>query len=286
MKGETKFVSWEEAVKWLRHQPEKIGLVLGAYYDDPLMAAAERFYHSEEWQATRKYLGPQRGAALDIGAGRGIASYALAKEGFSVTALEPDFSNIVGSGAIRKLAAESGLAIHVIEKRSESLPFQDKEFEVVFARAVLHHTQDLEASCQEISRVLKPGGRFIAVREHVITRPSDLPKFLATHPLHQICGAEAAFLLNRYLSAIRNAGLHLKHCLAPLSSPINFAPRTLEELRKELIARFCRNSTCRTIASWLLSIPGAWTSVFWLLNLVDNRPGRLYSFVCEKPKSD
>jgi len=284
MSGEAKFGSWEEAVEWLRRHPEKGDLVKDAYYDDPLLAAADRYYHSEEWQAIRKYLGPRKGAALDIGAGRGIASYSLAKEGYCVTALEPDSSVLVGSGAIRSLAADGGLAINVVEDFSESLPFDDGEFEVVFARAVLHHTKDLEATCKEISRVLKPGGRFIAVREHVITRPSDLQQFLAAHPLHQLYGGEAAFVLHNYLSAIRRAGMQVKHCLTPLGSPINFAPRTLDELRKELIARFCRGAMSRIIVNSLLSIPGAWTSAFWLLRLMDNRPGRLYSFVCEKPK--
>ena len=48
----------------------------------------------------------QRGQALDVGAGRGIASYALAREGFTVTVLEPDDSHLVGAGAIRSLAEE------------------------------------------------------------------------------------------------------------------------------------------------------------------------------------
>ena len=40
-------------------------------------------------------------------------------------------------------------------------------FDVVFARAVLHHTRDLELACREMFRVLRPGGIFVAAREHV-----------------------------------------------------------------------------------------------------------------------
>ena len=93
-------LTWEGAVAQLRAQPQYAQLVLDAYYDDPLAGAAQRYWTSREWAAVRPLLGP-RGLALDIGAGRGIASYALAKEGFMVTALEPNPSALVGAAAIR-----------------------------------------------------------------------------------------------------------------------------------------------------------------------------------------
>src|SRR5438045_1682867 len=88
--------SWENAVIWLRDQPDQRQLVLDAFYDDPLIDAAERYYACSEWQAVLRMLQGRTGRALDVGAGRGIASYALAREGFAVIALEPDPSGIVG----------------------------------------------------------------------------------------------------------------------------------------------------------------------------------------------
>src|SRR6266849_8037514 len=109
MASDTRFGTWEAAVTWLRDQPERRQLVLDAFYDDPLTAAAERYHASGEWQAVSRLLLGRTGQALDVGAGRGIASYALAREGFEVTSLEPDPSAIVGAAAIRALAAEAAL---------------------------------------------------------------------------------------------------------------------------------------------------------------------------------
>jgi len=82
--------TWEQAVVWLRQQTNQRALVEAAYYDDPLLLAAMRYHASDEWSAIRTLLPKHDRNALDVGAGRGIASYALAKEGYEVVALEPD----------------------------------------------------------------------------------------------------------------------------------------------------------------------------------------------------
>src|SRR5215212_4561524 len=106
MQGEQKITTWEDAVIWLRNQPDRRQLVLDAFYDDPLIDAGKRYFAGTEWQAVLALLQDRAGKALDVGAGRGIASYALARSGFAVTALEPDPSAVVGTAAIRSLAAE------------------------------------------------------------------------------------------------------------------------------------------------------------------------------------
>jgi protein-L-isoaspartate O-methyltransferase len=92
-----KMLTWEEAVQSLRNQPDQKELVQYCYYDDPLESAAERFAQSEEWFAVTQLLKQKiPGQVLDIGAGRGISSYAFAKAGCSDTSLEPDSSKLVG----------------------------------------------------------------------------------------------------------------------------------------------------------------------------------------------
>lgn len=285
MKDETKFMTWEEAVVWLRNQPERRQLVLDAFYDDPLIAAAERYAASFEWQAVLTLLQGRTGRALDVGAGRGIVSFALARNGFAVTALEPDPSAVVGTAAIRSLAVKARLPIEVVEDFSERLPFDDRTFDVVFARAVLHHMRDLDGACREMFRVLRPGGILIAIREHVISKEADLERFLDQHPLHHLYGGEHAYVLDRYIGALRGAGFGNIEPLAPLQSAINLFPYTVETLRAEVVERLTRMLPLKPLWRAAFASRRVFALLLSIAERFDHRPGRLYSFVCHKARA-
>jgi SAM-dependent methyltransferase len=266
--------SWEDAVLWLRNQADQQQLVRACFYDDPLLDAAKRYVSSVEWEALRQYLPVTRGHALDLGAGRGIASYALAREGWSVTAVEPDLSAIVGVGAIRQLAQESGFAIEVVAQHGEGLPFAPHRFDLAHCRAVLHHARDLPLLCREIARVLKPGGILIATREHVISRKEDLTVFLEAHPLHRLYGGEHAYLLGEYRSAIECAGFRISNMLNPYASDINLFPDSRAEMKRRIAKRFYLPSSA-LVPGVALDWLGSWSS----------HPGRHYSFIAQKVAS-
>ncbi len=264
--------SWEEAVLWLKKQPDQQNLVRACFYDDPPSKSAERFYCSTEWQAVRKLLASLTcGRVLDIGAGRGISSYAFARDGWSVTALEPDSSDVVGVGAIRQVI-QPELNITVVEERGEQLPFAENFFDLVYGRAVLHHADDLPAFCREASRVLKPGGAFLFTREHVLSKKEDLQLFFETHALHHLYKGEHAYLLTDYVEAITSAGLKVDQVLEPFASDINLFPSCQDALVREIKVRFRF-----PVPRWFIQ-----RVTIRKMNRDDNTPGRLFSFFGSK----
>lgn len=276
--------TWEETIRWLRQQPDQVALVQAGYFDDPLEAAASRYWQGAEWQAVASRLPAVTGGrALDFGAGRGISSFALAKSGFSVVALEADASELVGTNAIRALARDTGLPIEVKESVSERLPFDDATFDVVFARAVLHHVRDLEDICREFFRILKPGGTLVAIREHVISSESDVEAFRSLHPLHRYYGGENAYTIGRYAAAITGAGFALREVIRPLRSAVNLYPHTIADVRAEAAKRIGFGSMfLARVAGAVLKIPVIWWIALRAIEVIDNRPGRLYSFVAKR----
>lgn len=260
---------------WLREEPDQASLVRACYFDDPLIEAARRYTRSAEWDEVRAFLPGHKGLALDLGAGRGISSFALTSTGWAVIALEPDPSDIVGAGAIRNLANEFTLPIMVCEAVGESLPFPEGCFDLIYGREVLHHASSLRKFCSETARILKPGGTFIATREHVISRQEDIDAFLDNHPLHHLYGGECAYLLDDYKQAISNGGMHIQHVLDPLDSRINEIPSIGDDGRFRIsqIVRKFRQRLIRRLPNKLKI----------RLSKSMNIPGRLYSFIAVKP---
>jgi SAM-dependent methyltransferase len=272
-------ITWEQAVKSLMDDPTKQDLVEACYFDLPLARAAVRYADGPEWQAIRKLIGPAHGMAVDIGAGNGIVSYALARDGWRTVAIEPDPSDLVGAGAIRKLATETSVSIDVREAVGEGLPIPSGEANLVIARQVLHHAADLPAFAREIARVLAPNGLLVSARDHVISGPEQLQPFLDKHPLHYLYGGENAFTLNDYRTALTDAGLHIEQEFGPLASVINYAPHTVESLSVEISRRL---GPLSALASMALRPKPVFDVALRLLSSLDRRPGRLVSFVCRK----
>ncbi len=279
--SDKQFSSWEDAVTWLLKQPDQQDLARSCYFDRPALAAARRYWLSDEWGAVRGLLPDARGRALDVGAGMGIASYALAADGWKTTALEPDSSDLVGAGAIRQLAHDAALEIRVVEKWGERLPFADASFDLIHARQVLHHARDLGQFCAELYRVLKPGGRLVATREHVISNSAQLAKFLTRHPLQGLYGGENAYKRTEYEASIRAAGFVITRVLGPWDSIINSTPFNRHTLRERLVSGIGHRTGIHFLARVAFSEPG-YRVVRRILAVFDRRPGRLYTFIADK----
>lgn len=272
-------MTWEEAVIFFRTQHENSQMVIDAYLDEDLVQNIERFIKSDEWLETIKELSKlisekNQISILDIGAGNGIASISFALHEFHVTALEPDNSNTVGSGAIKHLANHYNLKnISVIEAFGESLPFADKSFDIVYGRQVMHHASDLNSFVNEASRVLKKGGVFMSTRDHVIKNEKDKKKFLLRHPIQKLYGGENAFKLEEYEEAIQKAGLEVIKLLSPSQSVINYSPWSKKKISTIICKKFGKYLNFKLLIDLL-----------WKINLkrLELLPGKLYSFIAIK----
>jgi SAM-dependent methyltransferase len=284
------FLSYEEAVIKLWEDEKYHGLLRDAYLDlDPVQAAL-RYKESEEFSEIKRLLphkAPQT-AVLDLGAGNGILSCALTEAGCRVWALEPGDGVVTGRRAIETVQKAAGLNFEILDGWGEAIPLSDGEADVVVARQVLHHARDLGAMCREIFRVLRPGGFFLALREHVVSNAEDLDKFLSKHPVHQLTGDENAYPLSFYKQCIRSAGFAQLKTYAFWDTVLNYAPLRPEE-RNSVIAKtlsrhipFVRPSFCE---KFILKFPGVKYWFYPLLNMAITRrsPGILHTFTARKP---
>ena len=95
--------------------------------------------------------------ALDLGAGGGHVSYALARHGRRVIATDLSSEMLA---AVARTAREKGLSnIETTQAPAEHLPFEDETFDFVSSRFSAHHWRDFDAGLREARRTLKRGGR-------------------------------------------------------------------------------------------------------------------------------
>lgn len=272
-----------EAFRTLRSDPRYAELTRDAYMTDDPRDDAERFAASAEFAEVERLLHPRGREVLDLGAGTGIASFALGRTGAArVYAVEPDPSD-VGRAAIADVCA--GLPVELVDASGEELPLPDESVDAIYARQVLHHARELEAMLRECARVLRRGGLLLASREHVVDDEEQLRTFLAAHPVHQLARNEHAYPLDRYVSALRDAPLDVIRVLGPWDSILNAFPivRSTYELRarRRAVARDAVAAKFGHTAAGALGVPQIADFVWGRLR-PDRSPGRLYSFIARK----
>jgi SAM-dependent methyltransferase len=104
------------------------------------------------------------GRVLEVGCGRGDLARAVARLGYSVTAIDPEAPEGVMFRAV------------TLEEFSEPGPF-----DAVLANLSLHHIHDLSGGLAKIRRLLRPGGLLI-LNEHAWDRFDEPTAWAANHP--------------------------------------------------------------------------------------------------------
>nr|WP_258034373.1 MULTISPECIES: demethylmenaquinone methyltransferase [unclassified Microbacterium] len=108
--------------------------------------------------ATRRAIAPRPGERiLDLAAGTGASSVALARSGAEVVAA--DFSPGMIAEGRRRHGTVAGLSF--VEANATDLPFADDEFDAVTMSFGLRNVVEPRKALAELLRVTKPGGRVV-----------------------------------------------------------------------------------------------------------------------------
>lgn len=106
-------------------------------------------------EALRWALGERPGRVVDLGAGTGILTRALAALGHDVTPVEPD-------PAMRARLAAGSPGLTPLAGFAEQIPLPDSCVDAVIAGQA-YHWFDREPAHAEVARVLRPGGVFAVI---------------------------------------------------------------------------------------------------------------------------
>lgn len=139
---------------------------------------------------------------LDVGCGTGtlaIGASEAAGDTGEVHGIDPSPEMI---DVAQRKAAGSGCEVRFETGVIEALPYPDGEFDVVLSSLMLHHLPDdvKQKGFAEVLRVLKPGGRFLAV-----DFGSDTKSFLG-HLLAVLGHAHGSSSAEHVAAALREAG--------------------------------------------------------------------------------
>jgi len=139
---------------------------------------------------------------IAVGSGRNLAFY---PEGTSLTAIEfsPEMLELA-----RKRAGELGREVDLRLGDAQSLEFADESFDTVVCTLALCTIPDPEDAVAEACRVLRPGGRFVAL-EHV--RSPALPVRAVQRALDPLTVRfEGDHLVREPLEHLRSAGFEIE----------------------------------------------------------------------------
>jgi SAM-dependent methyltransferase len=127
------------------------------YYEQVWERLPERL-QPPELDLRRRFLLSEVGRgdrALDLGCGAGTFAAMLAAAGAVVTGVE-----VAEAALSRARAAHPELDFRLVPLDGP-LPFDDGEFDLIWASEVIEHVADTERWLQEVARVLAPGGRLL-----------------------------------------------------------------------------------------------------------------------------
>jgi SAM-dependent methyltransferase len=95
---------------------------------------------------------------LEVGAGSGRDSLALAREGAIMVVLDYSPASLE---LIRQQARAQGVVVHLVRADALAMPFRDGSIDVVFHQGLLEHFRDPRPLLRENARITRRGGRMV-----------------------------------------------------------------------------------------------------------------------------
>ena len=115
-------------------------------------------------EAMLRVIDPKPGmSVLDVGCGEGYLTRLMAEHGATVAGLDYCEEFVVAS---REEAERRAMNIRYEHGDATDLPFADASFDVVVANHLFNELPDMGTAVAEFARVLKPGGRVVALMLH------------------------------------------------------------------------------------------------------------------------
>ena len=114
-----------------------------------------------EFMLYRALLGHPDGPVLDLCCGTGLFARRLARDQLLAPTVALDVSRPMLEEAVAQ-AREGGVTVDFVRAEIPDLPFQDASLGGVLQTSSLHLIENAPALFQEVSRVLKPGGCYLA----------------------------------------------------------------------------------------------------------------------------
>ncbi len=190
-----------EAVK------ERARAVFGAHAEGYVTSAAH--VSGADLERLMELAAPQlEDVALDVSTGGGHVALTLAPLVARVVA--SDLTPRMLAAARAFITSRGMVNVEYVVADAERLPFLDATFDLVTVRIAPHHYADVARAAREMARVLRPGGRLVAI-DNVAPEDGELDVLLNDWERRRDPSHVRAYTAAEWRAFLAEAGLRLTH---------------------------------------------------------------------------
>ena len=204
----------EEENKLAAIDPAARERVVAMYWERDREQAFKRFSESLDFQQIDDLFAifgvGREHEICEIGGGSGQLAWSLAKAGYQhVDLLEPNALPITGTGWLRSEIAAGRSNVRICNSL-DAWYADDKLYDVIVTRNCVHHFPNIAMVAAAVHQKMRPGGRWVMIREQFADTPEELRAGLRNHPYCQKYKTYEFFFPARYyVESLELAGFKL-----------------------------------------------------------------------------